>query len=238
MRHVINALLRSAGWELRRTALRTRPTMRAGLEWLSARGFRISTVLDVGASDGRWSADCMTHFPEATYVLFEPQPVHRRALDRFVAVRHGVVVVPEAVGAAVGTTLFDASDAFGGALARDAGPHTIEVPCTTLDDAMSRTPQPTPYLLKLDTHGYERSIFAGGRRTLGHFEAIIVEAYNFRISDEAFLFWELCAFLAGAGFRPVDLVDVLHRRHDDALWQMDLVFVRSTWPGFPHRTYT
>jgi hypothetical protein len=66
---------------------------------------------------------------------------------------------------------------------------------------------------------------------------LVIEAYNYRISGEALLFWELCAYLAERGFRPVDLVDSMHRPYDDAFWQMDLVFVRSTWAGFAYNAF-
>jgi hypothetical protein len=66
---------------------------------------------------------------------------------------------------------------------------------------------------------------------------LIIESYNFRITDEAMLFWELCAYLQTKGFRCVDLVDVLHRDRDLAFWQIDLVFIRDDWEGFNIITY-
>lgn len=213
----------------------TPSTMATGLRWLANQQIPVATVLDVGASDGRWTEDCMVHFPEAKYVLYEPQPAHDDALCACLRRHPGsVTVIRQAVGASVGQTHFDMTDAFGGALADRATPTTRAVAMTTLDASLAGT---GPFLLKLDTHGYERSIFAGAAETLPQCSALIVEAYNFRITDEAFLFWELCAFLAERGFRPVDVMDVVHRPYDNALWQMDVVFVRDSWAGFPHRGY-
>jgi hypothetical protein len=78
---------------------------------------------------------------------------------------------------------------------------------------------------------------AGANDSLEQCEALIIEAYNFRIKEEALLFWELCSFLSDKGFRPIDLVDVSHRRYDNALWQMDLFFIRSNWKGFSRTSY-
>jgi len=180
----------------------------------------------------------MAAFPQAQYLLFEPQPVHNLPLDDF-AERHKprVHLVKQAVGASIGYTFFDNSDPFGGALADCEEGATIKVPMTTIDAAVSAAALAPPYLLKLDTHGYERSILAGAVQTLDHCEALVIEAYNHRITNEAFLFWELCSFLAEKGFRVVDLVDVMHRGYDDSLWQMDLIFVKSTWPGFAYTSY-
>lgn len=236
MKRYVNGLLGRAGWELRRSARAS--TMEGGLEWLAAQGFRFNTVLDVGASDGRWTLECMDSFPDAHYVLFEPQPVHEQALVSFKERHEGrVEVVRSAVGATEGSTQFDVTDPLGGALASEAGGHTIEVELTTIDATVARLRSNPPFLLKLDTHGYEKSILAGSQTSLQLCEALIIEAYNFKVSDEAWLFWELCAFLSDQGFRPVNLVDTMHRKSDGTLWQMDLFFVKSTWDGFLYSEY-
>lgn len=206
---------------------------------MSSHQFRVKTVLDVGASNGGWSKECMNFFPEANYVLFEPQPVHNDALDAFAkSCKQTVILIKKAVGASEGQTFFDASDPFGGALARkDGGDNTIEVGLTTIDASVSELEIEGPYLLKLDTHGFEKSILEGAANTLEKINILIIEAYNYRISDEVFLFWELCTFLSERGFRPIDLVDVLHRQYDNSLWQMDLFFIRSNWEGFSYTSY-
>jgi hypothetical protein len=106
----------------------------------------------------------------------------------------------------------------------------------TLDAALVDA-QP-PFLVKLDTHGAEEAILAGAEQTLARSVAWIIEAYNQRITPDCLLFWELCSQMAAHGFRPLDLVDVLHRPYDKTLWQMDLSFVRSDWNGFSYLGYT
>lgn len=229
------------GYEVhKRTALPPPPraTMGEGLRWLAARRFQVSTVLDVGASDGRWSAGCMEYFPGARYVLFEPQPVHQEALRRFASLPGSrVEVASKAVGGEVGRARFDASDPLGGVLVDDGRGATIEVPVTTVDAAVSELRLPPPFLLKLDTHGVEAAILDGARQTLRDCSALVIEAYAYRLLPETLLFWELCARLAEQGFRVADAVDTLHRPFDGSLWQMDLIFIRDDWPGFEHREY-
>lgn len=245
MKNVVRKILRRIGWEFYRTGSiglpspqSLRPTMREGLKWLANQGIHINTVLDVGASNGCWSSECISFYPDAKYVLFEPQPVHSDALDDFAtACKQDVFLVKKAVGASEGFTLFDATDPFAGALTEKEGDNTIKVGLTTIDDALLEINADAPYLLKLDTHGFERSILAGANGTLEKSEVLIIEAYNFRITEEAFLFWELCTYLAGKGFRPIDLVDVLHRTYDNSLWQMDLIFIRDSWKGFDCISY-
>ena len=238
MKRIVKSLLLRAGWEIHRTDDAHRSSMTGGLRRLANRGTRFNTVLDVGASDGRWTEQCMEFFPDAKYLLFEPQPVHAPALDAFVGRhRESVVAIKKAVGASEGFTHFDASDPLGGALAEQEGAETIQVSLTTLDTAITETGARPPYLLKLDTHGFERSILGGASKTLEHCEALIIEAYNFRISGEAMMFWELCALVSAKGFRTVDVADVLRRPGDNALWHMDLFFIRSNWTGFELNSY-
>lgn len=240
IKKVVRKLLRAAGWELRRLDGVSRATMKNSLRWLRTHDFEVGTVLDVGASNGCWSEQCMRFFPDASYVLFEPQPVHAESLDAFARKsRQRVFVEKKAVGSAQGQTFFAVSDdPFGGALASHGQDEkTISVACTTIDAAVSELAVSGPFLLKLDTHGFERSILAGAAETLARASVLIIEAYNYRITDEAPLFWELCALLAEKGFRPVDLVDVMHRLHDRSLWQMDIVFVRADWKGFDYVQY-
>jgi FkbM family methyltransferase len=245
VRQIIQKSIRRVGLELHRiddincpSLQSLRPTMRKGLKWLADEGIQINTVLDVGASNGGWSVECMAFYPDANYVLFEPQPVHSNALNNFAnGCKQNVFLVKKAVGSSDGYTLFDAADPFGGALSDKEGENTIRVDLTTIDSTLFELQTEAPYLLKLDTHGFEKSILSGSNSTLEKCEVLIIEAYNYRITEEAFLFWELCTYLAARGFRPVDLVDVLHRTYDNSLWQMDLIFIRDTWKGFDYISY-
>lgn len=239
IKKILKSIMRKAGWELHRISVTTRSSMNSGLLWLSKQGFKVNTILDVGASNGCWSKECMNFFPAADYILFEPQPVHGASLDYFSETcKQKVSLVKKAVGASEGKTFFDASEPFSGALTNnEKGNSVIEVELTTIDASLSKLKAVGPYLLKLDTHGFEKSILNGACHTLEQTEILIIEAYNYKITDETLLFWELCAFLSEKGFRPIDLVDVMHRLHDNSLWQMDIFFVRSGWSGFKYTSY-
>ena len=209
--------------------------MRAALRLLARADIEPATIADVGASDGRWSKCAHKVFPQADLVLFEPQPVHATALDRFQVDHPTARIVRSAVGGRGGVSAFSASDPWSGVLEPHETASSITVPVVTLDEALVDTT--TPLLVKLDTHGVEPEILAGGEQTLTRSVAWIIEAYNHRIARGSFLFWELCGCMEEHGFRPMDLVDVLHRPHDGTLWQMDLLFVRSDWKGFSHLAY-
>lgn len=163
---------------------------------------------------------------------------NRALLDSYASEFPGQVIpVRKAVGPTEGELLFDVSDPFGVGSAKLQSEKLLRVEQTTFDASVSDLAVPGPYLLKLDTHGYEKSILSGSEQTLQQCEILIVEAYDYRIAEEAMLFWELCTFLAGKGFRVVDLVDLMHRSYDQSLWQMDLVFVRQDWSRFNYTEY-
>ena len=64
-----------------------------------------------------------------------------------------------------------------------------------------------------------------------------MECYNFWMTPESLQFWEMCRHLQTLGFRCMDLYDPLYRPHDDAFWQMDLLFMRQDRPEFGYREY-
>lgn len=239
IRRIIDTSLSIFDFELIRKE--QNPSMAEGISWLSSHNIPVTTVLDVGASNGCWSKQCAKHFPDAEYVLFEPQPIHQKLLQKLTT--EGTFknrTVAKAVGSTVGTITFKADTPFGGALVFDsdiAGENIIEVPVTTIDNTVNEEYLQGPFLVKLDTHGFEKEILEGAKQTLTNCTALIIEAYNYRIEKECMLFSELCAYLSTKGFRPIKIADILNRPHDGSLWQMDLIFIRSDWDGFNYISY-
>lgn len=214
------------------------PTMDGALARASRR-VEVRTVIDVGASDGRWSRGAMRHFPGARYLLVEAQEAtHGEALKAWQATEPRVDLVLAAAGDREGGITFDTSDAFGGGVViGPVGKGGTVLPMTTIDAEVARRSLPPPFLLKLDTHGFEVPILDGARRTLEQTGLIVVEAYNFDLGPGALRFHDLCRLLEQRGFRCVDLADPMWRPRDGALWQLDLLFVPATRPEFASNTY-
>jgi FkbM family methyltransferase len=211
--------------------------MEGAYQRIAARGHEIRTVIDVGASDGVWSEALMRHYPTARYLLVEAQPVHHSALREFCARYPNAELALAAAGDRDGRIFFDAQDPLGGQASYTPYPtHNIEVTVTTIDHEIESRKLGGPFLIKLDTHGFEVPILRGAARTLERTEVVVMECYNFRLSPECLLFDEMCSHMETLGFRCIDMVDVARRPHDGALWQMDLVFVRKDRPelGYPH----
>ena len=205
---------------------------------LARRKHDFRTIVDIGASNGSWSAALMRHYPDCKYLLIEAQPVHEAKLKAFCARRPNAAFILAAAGAREGRIHFDASEPLSGqASDTPYARNNIEVPVITVDATLRMHQFDGPYLLKLDTHGYEVPILEGARQTLSRTEVIIMECYNFKIAPEGLTFADMCQHMERLGFRCIDLVDPMHRPADDSLWQMDLVFVRNDRPEFSYLGY-
>jgi FkbM family methyltransferase len=209
------------------------------LRGIAKRGHLFNTVIDIGASDGSWSLSLLEYYPTCQYLLVEAQPVHEEKLKIYCNEHGNSQYVLAAAGEERGQIYFDATEPFGGQASYTPYPsNSIQVPVTTIDyEVRTRSLKP-PYLMKLDTHGFEVPILKGALKTLADTEVVVMECYNFRIAPECLLFFEMCEYLAGFGFRCIDLVEPLWRPYDGSFWQMDLVFIRNNRTEFAYRGYS
>lgn len=235
----IKKLLRSLGFRISRVdSPGGRATMDDAFRGLVRRRHGFNTVIDIGASNGSWSASLMRYFPDCSYLLVEAQPVHESALRDFCARHANAQFVLAAAGERPGEIFFDATDPLGGQASYvPRSPADIRVPVVSIDSQAKARNLAGPYLLKFDTHGFEAPILEGAGNVLENTEVIIMECYNFRIAPEALTFDEMCRHLGQRGFRCIDLVDPMHRLYDGSFWQMDLVFARSDRPEFTYQQY-
>lgn len=212
---------------------------RDALARASRRGVEVATIVDVGASDGHWTAMCRGVFPDARSLLLDVNDVHRPALERFCAAHPGTEYRIAAVGPERRELWFQRSpDPYGGRVhgERLSG-EWLPIPGTTIDDEVASRGLPGPFLVKLDTHGYEIPILEGATRTLERAALVVIECYAFRISDDSPLLHEMCAWMWERGFMAIDLCEPILRPADGCLWQVDIVFTPRSRPECAVRTY-
>lgn len=239
MKRLIRRILNAMGYQILkiRDVKPSTRTMEGALQLLAPK-HPINTIIDIGASSGIWSRMAMKYYPEAKYLLIEAQPVHEPALIAFTTENINMQYTLSAAGEAPGQIYFDAGDPYSGQAAYTPYPNNnITVPVVTVDGEVDRLKLNSPYLLKLDTHGFELPIFRGAIQTLKKTKVIIIECYNFKISPECLLFYEMCAYLDQLGFRCIDLADPLWRPYDQSFWQMDLIFIGKDSPEFAYSNY-
>ncbi len=209
------------------------------LRGLAARGHQIQTVIDVGASNGMWSDIARTVYPQAHYLLIEAQTLHEKALRDYCARHANTAYKIAAAGAkAEGSVYFEDGGPWGGAASESPTDQaTLKIPVTSIDHEVLQRKLPAPYLIKLDTHGFEVPILQGAERTLKQAELVVIETYTFRLNDKALRWYEMCDFMRQRGFAPVDFSEPLWRSHDHAFWQMDLFFIPVASEEFQHNAY-
>ena len=108
---------------------------------------------------------------------------------------------------------------------------------TSIDEEIQRMNLKGPYIIKLDTHGYEVPILEGSKQVMQNTQLLIIECYGFRLSQNTLFFWEMCDYLKEKGFRPIDVVDVSLRKRDNAFWQCDIFFIPDNSEIFMSNTY-
>lgn len=198
----------------------------------------ITNIIDIGASDGKWSTKAMPFFPESSFLAIEPLRERRDALEKLKKQYPTFDYVLCAAGE-------DTTKNVDIAITTDLDGSTIDglngtnrtVPIKSLDTIISEKHLSGPFLLKFDTHGYEIPILKSAKKTLQNTNIIIMEVYNFKISEHTLLFYEMCCHLDTLGFRCYDMADPMLRQHDNSFWQMDLFFCRKDMPLFQYNQY-
>ncbi|MEO6079197.1 MAG: FkbM family methyltransferase [Steroidobacteraceae bacterium] len=203
------------------------------LAWTAQRAQRVRTVIDIGASTGRWSRAALPLFPDARFIgidpLIEREPALKRlkgAEDRFDYV---LGVAGENDGESVELTVSADLD---GSTVSGHGGTPRKVRSYSLDGIVQAKRCQGSFLVKFDTHGFEVPILKGAVATLRDTDFIIMECYMHRHTPGTLLFHEMCAHLETLDFRCYHLADPMLRSLDGACWQMDLFFARKDDPIF------
>lgn len=213
-------------------------TMQAALKRCVNRGLKVNTVIDVGASDGRWSKACMDSIPNADYLLVEAQIAHKKGLEKLKNENNNVKYVIAAAGKENGTIFFDNTDLFGGIASESKrDKNFVELPMVSLDNEIKKQQLKPPYLLKLDTHGFEIPILEGAKELLKKAELVIIETYNYRLTNDSLKYSEMCHYMEQLGFSSIEIVDLMLREYDQTFWQMDTFFIPNTKEEFLYNSY-
>ncbi|MDV3001974.1 MAG: hypothetical protein N5P05_003580 [Chroococcopsis gigantea SAG 12.99] len=136
--------------------------LESALHRCAARNPKINTVIDIGASNGCWSSIARKYFSSAFYYLIEANPFHEKALRQYKMGNENTDYILAAAGDTTGQIYFDGRDLFGGLASHNSvHENDLKVPVITIDRIIKDNNLSPPYLLKLDTHGFEIPIFEG-----------------------------------------------------------------------------
>ncbi len=210
-------------------------------EDVRARGFQPRFILDVGANRGDWTEMMLGLFPDARYLLLEPQHEMAGALNGLARRHPNVQWIECGAGPEEGELVLHVSDDLNGSTfvsdgvsvttgSGAAGRRQRRVPVRRIDNVVAEVgggEGAIPDLVKLDIQGFELEALRGAERLFGHTELFILEASLFRFKPGTPLLHEVIAFMAERGYVVYDVADYIRRHHDGALGQLDLVFARE-----------
>ena len=238
VKKIVKSLLKKYGYTIKSSSI-PELTMDGAIKRCVERGLKVNSVIDVGASNGSWSRICMNHIPNAKYLLIEAQEPHKTELEKFKSGHNNVDFVLAAAGHKTGKIYFNNSDLLSGVASETPfANNCIEVPVTTIDIEIKKHNLKPPFLIKLDTHGFEIPILKGAVEALKQAGLVIIETYNFQIAEGSLKHYQMCDYMEKQGFSSIEMVDFMLRDYDHSLWQMDTFFIPSNNKEFSYQGYS
>jgi FkbM family methyltransferase len=214
--------------------------MIAGLQRFHDNHIEINSIIDVGAAAGTWSLGANEIFSKAKYLLFEPLLEREKELKEVCKSNTNFKFVPKAAGNQTSFINFNISEDLDGSGVSDSleiNEHVRKVEVVRIDDEIKKYDLKGPYLIKLDTHGFEVPILEGCENIIDEVNLFIIECYGFHLIKGSLLFNEMCDLMDKKGFRLFDIVDIMRRPKDKTFWQCDAFFIRKTHSNFNNNNY-
>ncbi len=200
-------------------------------------GFAPRCILDVGANRGNWTREALTHFPEATFLMVEPQNqlqehvrdlleapgsrlrwINAGASDR--AGRLALTIAPRDDSSSFVLTAEQAAA---------AGYGQVEVEVRTINEIVGTAGVPVPDMVKIDAEGFDLKAFAGASELHGKTDIFFVEAAVCATGIENTMA-AVIARMAEAGYRMIDITDINRSPTHGVLWLCELAFMREGCP--------
>lgn len=231
---ILRKIINSLGYDICPITLeprKARTSLAEAYAHLSGLGFQPKTVVDVGVASG--TQELYQAFPDSFFVLIEPLKAFEPQLLSILERYKGLYVLA-AAGAKTGQALFHAhpnhlegSSLYKESIDPEADGEEISVPMIRVDDILAEQGLQGPFLLKVDVQGAELQVLEGAQRTLTQTEVVVLEASLFAFLQGAPQFFDVIGYMKERGFVVYDLIPGWHRPLDNALAQVDLVFVKE-----------
>ena len=232
-RNFLKSGLNALGFDLIRTNKLARFNL-CGLKHLN-----INTVIDVGANQGQFARAMQAHFPQASFICYEPLSEPFAVLQSWANESQRKV---RACNLALGNRDGEAQMFFHRAFSPSSSllpntklgeslfPATKSQECTTvklatLDHALQGLELIENILIKLDVQGYEDRVLEGGQKIFGKAAACILEISLDDLYEGQADFRGLFAQFDRMNYRYAGNLDQVHAA-DGHIIYLDAVFVR------------
>jgi FkbM family methyltransferase len=200
----------------------------AGLNTLRDLGFNPKTVFDIGVAAG--TPDLYDAFVDAHYILVDPAKESLPHMKR-IARRLDAQVFNLALGDSDGEIEIEArlDDINGATIFKEIGPvgptRSYRVLMRRFDHIFPEFARPA--LCKIDVQGAELMVLRGMGRRIEEIDVFIVEMSVIATVRDAPEAHDIIAFMRQSGFVIFDIVGMSRRPLDNALAQIDILFIKE-----------
>jgi len=207
------------------------------VEWsmknMRSNGFSPETIIDVGAYKGEWTETAKFIYPDSRVLMVEPQRDKASRLQAISSRYQNVEYCFALLGPEEKDCVpFRLNETVSSVLPEVEGeaPAIEERSMTTLARILTEHDVEQPDFLKLDVQGYEIEVLKGAEHLLeeGSVEAILMEVSLLEINEGAPLFADVCQYMSHHSYQLYDICSFMRRPFDQALWQVDAIFVDSS----------
>lgn len=237
MKALIQSVLRPFGLRLSRLRNERRPDYGASVLFSTLKrfGFSPHLVLDIGANHGNWTRAALQFFPQAQYVLVEPQDHLKACVRDLIDSGHKIRWVNAGVADQSGMLPFFVSDRDDSStfLPPDNKSQTrlaseIMVPVETLDAILSKYDLTVPDMVKIDAEGFDLKVMQGASSLIGKTDVFLLEAGVLCPFENSVA--RVVSTMADFGYRLADITELNRSPKHGVLWLTELAFLRSSSP--------
>jgi FkbM family methyltransferase len=202
------------------------------LKVLKSLGFNPTHILDGGAHCGAWTAKTSEVFPNASFVLIEPNPEMSKSL-KDVTVKSTKTIIPKALDNQDDLErdlyLWDDRENTGASLLPQVSKtqnrsHRVK---TITIDTLCQKLNIFPELIKLDLQGNELAALQGSKKSLERAEVLIVEFGCLNNYENRTTPNDILTFLYPYGFKLFDVIDLNYRPSDSRLCGGDFILAKG-----------
>ncbi len=196
--------------------------------------FEPKCIYDIGAHKGNWTMECMNYFPNAKYILFEPQPDLRTEITKTLNGKNNYTLFSVGVGNKDSQLLFTYHDRADSCTfnitekeALKKGYRQVITPIVKLDNFVKFNNLPKPEILKIDAEGIDLEVLDGALDILKESaEIVLVEVgiLNSHFQNSAL---NVMNYMEKENFKLFDITDLNRPFNNGALWLCEFVFIKK-----------